>query len=87
MNIIEGNVHDGASVINTERAIEVLASLIGKTAIKEELVHGSYRVAPALSALLALDLDMRSTAAYGLAHILASLTVSNHELRAKALGN
>jgi hypothetical protein len=34
---------------------------------------------------LALDLDVRSTAAYGLAHILAALTVTNQELHAKAL--
>lgn len=34
---------------------------------------------------LAEDLDCRSSAAYGLAHILASLTVTNHELRLKAL--
>lgn len=34
---------------------------------------------------LAKFIDMRSTAAYGLAHIVCSLTVTNHELRAKAL--
>ena len=32
-----------------------------------------------------MEVDSRSTAAYGIAHILAALTVSNHELRAKAL--
>ena len=33
----------GASIVSTERAIEVLASLVGRTFIKEEVVHGSYR--------------------------------------------
>jgi hypothetical protein len=46
-----------------------------------------FRVGSAIGPLLALDLDMRSTATYGLAHILAALTVSNHELRAKALAD
>lgn len=32
-----------------------------------------------------MDLDVKSTAAYGLAHIMAALTVTNRELRAKAL--
>lgn len=80
-----GDTKGGASIISTERAIEVLAAVVGKTRLKEEIVHGSHRVSSAVLALLALDLDMRSTAAYGLAHILASLTVSNHELRARAL--
>ena len=34
-----------------------------------------------------LDLDARSTAAYGLTHILCALTVTNRELRAKALAD
>jgi hypothetical protein len=63
----------------------VIAALVGKTHIKEEIVHGSYRVAASLSSLVNLDLDVRSTAAYGLAHIFAALTVSNHELRKRAL--
>ena len=36
--------------------------------------------------LLSIDLDsIQSTASYGVAHILAALTVTNAELRAKAL--
>ena len=35
--------------------------------------------------LTGLVLDDRSTAAYGVAHILAALTVTNRELRDKAL--
>lgn len=35
--------------------------------------------------LTQLDVDVRSSAAYGLVHILAALTVTNAELKAKAL--
>ena len=46
-------------------------------------------MAASLDALLSIDLDptstARSTAPYGVAHILAALTVTNKELRAKAL--
>jgi hypothetical protein len=49
----------------------------------------SYRVAASLESILQIDLDpsttTRSTAPYGVAHILAALTVTNKELRAKAL--
>eukprot|EP01041_Mallomonas_annulata_P007218 gene7218-14717_t len=76
------------ALTSTERAIEVLAAMVGKTHIKEELVHGSYRVAAAVAPLIALtktsDLS-RGSASYGLAHMFASLTVTNHELRAIAL--
>lgn len=34
---------------------------------------------------MALEIDERSTIAYGVAHILAAVTVTNRELRAKAL--
>ena len=34
---------------------------------------------------LAEELDFRSTAAYGLSHIIASITITNYELRARAL--
>jgi len=37
------------------------------------------------SELTHLELDVRSSAAYGLMHILAALTVTNAELKAKAL--
>jgi hypothetical protein len=47
------------------------------------------RVAASLESILQIDLDpsttTRSTAPYGVAHILAALTVTNKELRAKAL--
>ena len=31
------------ALTSTERAVEVLAAMVGKTFVKEELVHGSYR--------------------------------------------
>ena len=40
-----------------------------------------------MAELTKLDLDARSTAAYGVAHILSSLTVTNRELRALALAD
>ena len=45
------------------------------------------RVAACIPELMKLDLDARSTAAYGLTHILCALTVTNRELRAKALAD
>jgi len=70
-----------------ERAVEIIASMIGRTHVKEEIVHGSFRLAPAIQTLVAVSplLDERSTAAYGIAHILASITVTNSELRSIAL--
>ena len=77
---------NAASLASVERAIEVIAAMIGKTTLKEEISHGSYRVSKgSLELLSKLELDARSTAAYGLAHVLAAVTVTNHELRAKAL--
>jgi len=76
-----------AAAVSVDRAIEVLAALVGMTSIKEEIVHGSGRVGGLLSALLDADIDYQKTAAFGLAHILASLTVSNYELRAKVLAD
>ncbi|CAM9233984.1 unnamed protein product, partial [Ectocarpus fasciculatus] len=73
------------SVASVERAVEVLAALVGRSAVKEELVHGSARVASPMSYITSLVLDERSTASYGIAHILAALTVTNKELRDKAL--
>ena len=43
------------------------------------------RVAACVSELVHLDLDARSTAAFGVSHILSALTVTNRELRALAL--
>lgn len=34
---------DAVVMTSVERAIEVLAAMVGKTHIKEEIVHGSYR--------------------------------------------
>lgn len=73
---------------STERAIEVVASLAARTAIKEELVHGSYRMSAAVTTIIALANDaarMSNTACFGLAHILCSLTVTNYELQLAAL--
>lgn len=42
-------------------------------------------MAASIEHLLGLDLDTRSTIAYGVAHILAAVTVTNKELHAKAL--
>eukprot|EP01039_Chlorochromonas_danica_P003633 gene3633-3978_t len=78
----------GGGVVQTsslERAIEVIAAIVGKTFVKEEIVHGSARVAPLIPALTALHIDGRSSSSYGLAHILAALTVTNRELKALAL--
>lgn len=72
---------------SVERAVEVLAALAGRTFVKEELVHGSYRVAPSIDPLLKLEIDPRSTIGYGVAHILASITVTNRELLKKALAD
>jgi hypothetical protein len=66
-----------------ERAVEVVASLVGQTVVKEELTHGSYRVTPSLSYLLSLpmnELAFKSTLAYGIVHIISSITVTNNEL-------
>ena len=37
------------SLTSTERAVEVLAAMVGKTFVKEELVHGSYRCGALMS--------------------------------------
>lgn len=50
-------------------------------------VYTVSRVSACVSELVKLDLDVRSTAAYGVAHILASVTVTNRELRAIALAD
>eukprot|EP01038_Epipyxis_sp_PR26KG_P013443 gene13443-18025_t len=77
---------DNAIVMTSiERAVEVLAAMVGKTYIKEEIVHGSYRISSCMMDLTKLDIDERSSTAYGIAHILCALTVTNHELRLRAL--
>jgi len=52
-----GDTERAALFTSTERAVEVLAGLAGRTHIKEELVHGSSRVAAAaaLPTLIALE--------------------------------
>ncbi len=74
-----------AAIVSVERAVEVIAAMVGKTHVKEEIVHGSSRVARATEVLSKLNVDPRSSAAYGLAHIFAAISVTNHELRAAAL--
>lgn len=76
---------DSASITSVERAVEVVAAIIGKSYVKEEIVHGSSRIAKATDALAKIVVDPRSTAAYGIAYIFAALTVTNRELRAVAL--
>lgn len=73
------------NLASVERAVEVLAALVGRTVVKEELVHGSARVASPMAYMTNLVFDERSTASYGIAHILAALTVTNKELRDRAL--
>ncbi len=79
------SMRTASSLASAERAVEVVAAMAGRTHIKEELVHGSFRVASAIQLLASLELDARSTAGYGLAHIFAAITVTNAELHAKAL--
>jgi len=81
------NAKDGSEYTTLERAIEVVAAIVGKSFVKEEIVHGSSRVVSIVPTLLTIEsrIDMRSTAAFGLAYILAALTVTNKELRDKAL--
>ena len=45
------------------------------------------RVSSCVAELTKLDLDSRSTAAYGICHILCALTVTNRELRMAALAD
>lgn len=73
------------AISSMERAVEVVAAMIGKSYVKEEIVHGSSRIAKAVDVLAKINVDPRSTVAYGLAYIFAALTVTNRELRAAAL--
>jgi len=82
---LELSIRTASSVASAERAVEVVAAMVGRSHVKEELVHGSFRVASAIQLLANLELDARSTAGYGLAHIFAALTVTNKELHAIAL--
>ncbi|KAJ8612844.1 hypothetical protein CTAYLR_002084 [Chrysophaeum taylorii] len=72
---------DGSSDA-VERAIEVLAAMCGNSHVKEELAHGSGRVAGnALDSLCKLETRGSDPAAFGLATIFAAITVTNNELR------
>jgi len=82
---LDTSIRTASSVASAERAVEVVAAMAGRSHVKEELVHGSFRVASAIQLLATLELDARSTAGYGLAHIFAALTVTNTELHAIAL--
>jgi hypothetical protein len=43
----------GRALTSTERAVEVLAAMVGQSYVKDELVHGSYRsVSQSVSELL-----------------------------------
>lgn len=71
-----------------DRAVEVVASMIGQSIIKEELVHGSYRFAPSLPYILSIPLTeyaYTSTIAYGIAHIICAISVTNIELHKEQL--
>jgi hypothetical protein len=74
-----------AVTVTTERAVEVLAALITRSAVKDELSHGSGRCSQALTRLCSISKDGRGAAAYGLAHIFASLTVTNKEVQERLL--
>jgi len=71
--------------VTTERAVEVLAALVTKSAVKDEICHGSGRCSNALSRLCSVSKDGRGASAYGLAHIFAALTVTNKEVQERIL--
>jgi hypothetical protein len=66
-----------------DRAIEVLAGLSGSSRAKEEIAHGSGRSAASLGSICDVAKQTKGSdpRAYGLALILANLTVTNDELR------
>lgn len=55
MNAGALSAHAASLSTSTERAIEVLAGLVGRTHVKEEIVHGSYRC---ISAILVFVLNI-----------------------------
>jgi hypothetical protein len=69
-----------SSVVHTSRSCTALI-------VMSSLLVRLCRVAACVAELTKLDLDVRSTAAYGVAHILCALTVTNRELRAAALAD
>lgn len=73
---------DDSSSEAKEQAVEVLAAMSGASHVKEEIAHGSGRVAGnALDALCKLEVHGDNPVAFALASLLASVTVTNNEMR------
>jgi tetratricopeptide (TPR) repeat protein len=81
----DNNNHSKQLQSSTERCIEVLSALVGKSYVKEEIVHGSSRVKSCIAELINLSIPEGSSALFAIAHIFAALTVTNRELKALAL--
>jgi len=66
-----------------DRAVEVLAGLSGASQAKEEIAHGSGRSQASIGAICDVAKATKGSdpRAYGLALVLANLTVTNDELR------
>jgi len=68
-----------------ERGVEVIASLSGNSAVKEEIAHGSSRLAKkcleALCGAAGKNAKGSDPVAYGIACALSNVTVTNDELR------
>ena len=71
-----------------ERGVEVLCYLCSKTALKEEIVHGSSRIKSPLAKIIAVargtSEGVDPSTSYGLANVFSLLTVSIEELRKEA---
>merc|ERR1719487_3013552 len=80
------NSDEHRPVTSLERAVEVLATLITKTYVKEEITHGSHRVASLIQSLVQLPTDTPSLN-YTIAYILSALSVTNKELQIAALAS
>ena len=55
---LDVSIRTASSLASAERAVEMVAAMIGRTRVKEELVHASYRVTTAISLLCCLELDV-----------------------------
>lgn len=75
----------GGTSTTLERAVEVLAALITRSAVKDEIAHGSGRCAQALNRICSICSDGKGAAAFGLAHIFVSLSVTNKEVQERQL--
>jgi len=69
------------SAAEMERGVEVIASLSNDSSVKEEIAHGSGRAKQCLGVLGANDPKGSDPVAYGIATVLAHVTVTNDELR------